>query len=192
MQTDLKPHFMTLSGSQYLKVAGRILWFREAHPNGSISSDLVQLDLDRGLAVFKAIVCDAQGVILATAYGSETQKGFPAGWIEKAETVAVGRALAQAGFGTAFAVADFHDHHDAKLADAPVQVQQPAKQTPVKTTQKATQDELKSMFALLTLHKRDTEWLKRKISDLGYPEKSADLDSNQVTYLKKLIAELDL
>ena len=118
---NLAPHMMDL-GADYLKVPGRVLLFRAAHPHGAITTDLVRLE--DGFAMFRATVTTADGVILAVAHGSETLKGFPNGFIEKAETVAVGRALASAGFGTQFAAADFTDHM-GKLVDAPVASKEP-------------------------------------------------------------------
>ena len=122
MKTDLKQYMMQLQGGQYLKVPGRIVAFREQFPMGKIVTELAHFDLERGFAMFKASIYandDDGSCLIATAYGSETQKSFPAGWIEKAETVAVGRALAQAGFGTAYALADFHESSENKLSDAP-------------------------------------------------------------------------
>jgi hypothetical protein len=126
---DVAPHMMTLPGGLYLKVPGRYLLFRQDHPLGRVETSPHLIDLERGIAIFIAKVYTAEGQLLATATGSETMRGFPAGWIEKAETVAEGRALAKAGYGTQFATADFHgqealerdatnDH--GKLADAPV------------------------------------------------------------------------
>lgn len=123
---DLSPHMMALSGADYLKVPGRVLLFRSYHPQGTIHTDLVQLDLERGFAMFRATITDGEGHILAVDYGTETLKGFPGGYIEKASTVSVGRALAAAGFGTAFAAADFHDDAEHKLADAPAKTSRKA------------------------------------------------------------------
>lgn len=126
---DVAPHMMTLPGGLYLKVPGRYLLFRQDHPLGRVETKPYLIDLERGIAIFTASVYTVEGQLLATATGSETLRGFPAGWIEKAETVAAGRALATAGYGTQFATADFHGQEDAardagvdegKLADAPV------------------------------------------------------------------------
>jgi hypothetical protein len=52
--------------------------------------------------VFQAVVKDAQGRIVATASKMETRDDF-ADFVEKAETGAIGRALAMCGYGTQFA-----------------------------------------------------------------------------------------
>jgi hypothetical protein len=94
-------HLMKLSNKDYLQVHWRLVWFRDAFPHGIITTSMLSLDLDRGLAVFKAIVDDGEGGI-GTGHGSETVKDFR-DFIEKAETKAIGRALAALGYGTQFA-----------------------------------------------------------------------------------------
>ena len=59
-------------------------------------------DPSQQIAVFKASVYDGEDRLLATATKMETAKGF-ADYLEKAETGAIGRALALAGYGTQFA-----------------------------------------------------------------------------------------
>ena len=65
----------------------------------------------------KAIIKDATGRIIATARKKETEVGFP-DYIEKAETGAIGRALAMCGYGTL--QAPEFDESD-RLADTPVE-----------------------------------------------------------------------
>jgi hypothetical protein len=57
------------------------------------------------------------GTVIATARKKETEIGFP-DYIEKAETGAIGRALAMCGYGTLQALEC--DEQD-RLADAPVE-----------------------------------------------------------------------
>jgi hypothetical protein len=180
---DLTPFFMTLSGKKYLQVAGRVLLFRDVHPSGGIHTELITLDLDKGFAQYKAVVLDANGAILATAYGSETLKGFPTGWIEKAETVAVGRALAAAGFGTQFALADFHDHDHAKLADAPVA---PSDAVTAEAIKKPTQAQIKRVFEAAKAGP-GLDWLKARCAELLIPAASAEW--SMVDY-QRLVTEL--
>lgn len=100
--------------TDYLPVAPRIAWFRKEHPDWSIVTKGVQL-ADKAV-VMKAIIKDADGKVIATARKRETPIGFP-DYIEKAETGAVGRALAMCGYGTLQAP-EFDEGE--RLADAPV------------------------------------------------------------------------
>ena len=66
--------------------------------------------------VMKATIKDVTGAVIATARKKETEAGFP-DYIEKAETGAIGRALAMCGYGTL--QAPEFDEQD-RLADTPV------------------------------------------------------------------------
>lgn len=124
----------------YLPVAARLLWFRSSCPQGTIKTIEVFLDLDRectkikkiwdstkrqniptsvtlpGYARFKAMIEDGKGGY-AEATGSESCVDF-GDYIEKAETKAVGRALAMLGYGTQFVGYEFEEGE--RLADAPL------------------------------------------------------------------------
>ncbi len=101
----------------YLPIQWRLVWFRDAHPHGEITTELLQLDLERKIAVFKAIVIDGEGGI-ATGHGTECEADFP-DYIEKAETKSIGRALAALGYGTQFTGDELNEEH--RIADAPVE-----------------------------------------------------------------------
>ncbi len=103
------------SESDYLPVAARIAWFRREHPDWSIITKTTQLA--NKAVVMKAIIKDANGRIIATARKKETEVGF-ADYIEKAETGAVGRALAMCGYGTLQAP-EFDE--EERLADSPIE-----------------------------------------------------------------------
>src|SRR5687768_12532322 len=78
----------------YLPVAARIAWFRKDNPYWSIVTRVEKWG-DKAV-IMKAIIKDMQGSVLATARKKETETGFP-DYIEKAETGAIGRALAMCG-----------------------------------------------------------------------------------------------
>jgi hypothetical protein len=148
-------HFRNLKGQSYLEVKHRVTWFRE----------LVEHDATAGMAMFKARAgwfTAENREAFATGYGSETKGDF-ADYVEKAETKAIGRALAYLGYGTAQAM-DL-DEGDS-VADSPVErrprqaQQQPARaQTqPHRRQQQAppapqTNDEAE-VAALETQHRR--------------------------------------
>jgi hypothetical protein len=79
-------------------VKWRLLWLRTEHPDASIETELMKHD--SGLALFRARVA-VPGAGTATGWGSETADDFR-DYIEKAETKALGRALAALGYGTQF------------------------------------------------------------------------------------------
>jgi hypothetical protein len=101
--------------TDYLPVAVRIAWFRREHPLWSIITEIEQLA--NKAVVMKATIKDMLGTVIATARKKETEIGFP-DYIEKAETGAIGRALAMCGYGTL--QAPEFDEQD-RLADAPVE-----------------------------------------------------------------------
>jgi len=105
---------MNLKGKPYLQVAHRIQWFREEKPDYSIETE-VKNGGDKCLA--KATIKDAGGRILATAHKTE-DKGSFGDYVEKAETGAIGRALAYCGYGTQFCSEELEEGE--RLADAPV------------------------------------------------------------------------
>ena len=105
--------------TDYLPVAARIAWFRREHPLWSIITE-VELQADKAV-VMKATIKDMLGTVIATARKKETEIGFP-DYIEKAETGAIGRALAMCGYGTL--QAPEFDEQD-RLADAPVEKKNP-------------------------------------------------------------------
>lgn len=95
-----KEHLIDLKGKDYLQVMWRLVWFREEKPAWCIDTRLEQLTENH--AVFSAKISDENGVQKASGYGSESIKDFR-DFIEKAETKAIGRALAMLGYGTQFA-----------------------------------------------------------------------------------------
>ena len=112
--TDLP--ISNLKGKDYLLVAHRIVWFREDHPDWSIETELLVSNSNE--ATCKAWVKDPSGRVIATGHKTETQEGFPYGHAEKAETGAIGRALALCGYGTQFAP-DLQE--DDMIVDSPIE-----------------------------------------------------------------------
>lgn len=89
-----------ITGKDYLEVKYRLVWFREEKPDWGIETEFLGGDATSALA--KATVRDSSGRIVATGHKFEDVQGF-ADFREKAETGAVGRALALIGYGTQFA-----------------------------------------------------------------------------------------
>ncbi|MBA2468182.1 MAG: hypothetical protein H0V37_02115 [Chloroflexia bacterium] len=109
-------HLSLVNGKDYLEVKWRLVWLRSEHPNASIETELVAHA--NGEAIFRALVTIPDGGS-ATGWGSEDAQGF-GDYIEKAETKAIGRALAALGFGTQFC-GDFDFGAAAgRVVDSPV------------------------------------------------------------------------
>jgi hypothetical protein len=200
-------HMMQLKSKEgskdYLPVQYRLVWFREMNPQGTVDTEEVEVDLDRecesevyvwnpekkrsektikqakGYARFRAIVTDGKGG-RATGTKSENAASFD-DYIEKAETGAVGRALAMLGYGTAFAP-ELDEQH--RLADSPIErngyqdgyskaVAQGSKTIDAETSTNASEQQVAS--------------IKKLCEHLGKPEPTETL-----TYInaKQMIADL--
>ena len=101
MSFNPNEHITKLKGKDYLEVKWRLAWFRDQRPHGQIHTSMLHIDFERGVALFKAVIDDGEGGI-GEGHGSESLKDF-GDYVEKAETKAIGRALASLGYGTQFA-----------------------------------------------------------------------------------------
>ena len=114
LKSGTKLPLMNIKGKDYLQVAHRLVWFREEHKDWSIETEL-QRQKDETFA--KAIIRNELGRIIAVAHKFEDKAGF-ADHAEKAETGAIGRALALCGYGTQFEPE--LDEGTERLADSPL------------------------------------------------------------------------
>ena len=100
----------------YAEVNQRIKAFRMVYPQGAIDTNMVS-NTD-GVCVFRAVIRDEQGRIIATgtAYEKESSSFInQTSYIENCETSAVGRALGMAGFGIDTSVASYEEVRNAQL-----------------------------------------------------------------------------
>jgi hypothetical protein len=95
---DPAKYLSRISGSDYLEVKWRLVWQRDRHPDAEISTELVAHE-DHAALFCARINLPSGGS--ATGWGSESAGDFR-DYLEKAETKAIGRALAALGFGTQF------------------------------------------------------------------------------------------
>jgi len=108
----------------YLDVQFRKLWFRLRYPEGKIQKRIKQMTDD--FAIIEARVYldrnDAENNYVANAFSRRFcyDGEFGLKYLELAETAAVGRALADAGFGSQFA--DTEGEADPEQVDAGVEV----------------------------------------------------------------------
>lgn len=106
-----------LKGKKYLPVQERVIWFREEHPDWGIDTELVLHT--ENFTTARAVIYDATGKKIACAHKSQDRKSFPQGFTEKAESGAIGRALALCGYGTQFVGLEFDEGEN--VVDSPTE-----------------------------------------------------------------------
>lgn len=121
-----------LKGKDYLQVAHRLVWFNETSDRFRITTDFLLVNDEQTIARANVTVFNKEGIEIksASATKRETKKDF-SDHTEKAETGAIGRALALMGYGTQFAIADLDE--GSRLADAPVVNTRTAAKSELKT-----------------------------------------------------------
>lgn len=109
----------------YLDVKYRKLWFRLAHPLGKIVSRII--NFAENMAIVEARIYldknDPEDQYISNSYAQKYRSEDPKfgdKFLEVAETAAVGRALADAGFGVQFA--DVGEENDPNQVDAGIPV----------------------------------------------------------------------
>lgn len=121
MPAHLKRHLLRVQGGKmYLPAAFRLVWFRDECPideGWGIMTEIKEGGVVQNIVSVQASIINPGGIVVAQAHKTETKEGFPQGFLEKAETGAIARALAMCGYGTQFSPElDEEDH----VADAPV------------------------------------------------------------------------
>ena len=106
---------------RYLDVKYRKLWFRLVNPTGKIISRIVHFT--ENMAVVEARIyldkCDQEDNYIANSFSQKFRTAdiqFGDKFLEMAETAAIGRALADAGYGLQFA--DVGEGNDPMQVDA--------------------------------------------------------------------------
>lgn len=103
-----------IKGKEYAEVNQRIKAFRMVHPNGTITTDIV--NIENGIVLMKASITDDEGRLIGTGYAYEKEKSSfinQTSYIENCETSAVGRALGMCGFGIDTSVASAEEVQNA-------------------------------------------------------------------------------
>lgn len=113
--TELINYVVLYEKNPYMLIPGRLLWFRHKHPKGQVVTHA--LEISREYAAMRAEVCSEAGYVLASGHGTGMPQARKFGdtHAEKAETMAIGRALAMAGFG--LAALGFHSDSEFDLGD---------------------------------------------------------------------------
>ena len=126
MNKNLADKAIDLKGKKYVLVSDRVIYFNEAYPEGSITTELVS-PVDADTVVIKAtirpgraIAVSKDGVVSSTIVSDRAFTGYSqATWgegfvnktsaLENAETSAVGRALAFMGIGVLDSIASIDE-----------------------------------------------------------------------------------
>ena len=100
---------MKIQGRDYAKVQDRLAEAHKAHGELSIITEMTIIDTEKNIFSFKASVITAKGEFTGHSLKSlKAPKDF-----EKAETIAVGRALAMAGYISVGAIASYDEVEDS-------------------------------------------------------------------------------
>jgi hypothetical protein len=188
--------------TEYLPVQWRLYWFRCENQKGKIDSKLLNIDLERGAAIFETYVEREDGGS-ARMHGSETQGDWK-DYIEKAQTKSLGRALAAVGYGSQFTDDEFVEGE--RIVDAPVP--QPAQNAPANTKpttrgnlsmvpQNGTEPSpllgaLQEMYIYardLQLVKSTVDWEALKVDILGKAVHDEEMQAGDVEKMRKGLAE---
>lgn len=114
---------VNIRGKEYQTVALRVQKFREAHPDWELSTEIIKAD--DVVVIMQARIYNADGKCISTGHAEEFRTSSQinsTSALENAETSAIGRALAAAGWGgTEFASAN--EVQNAIHQQAPKKVQ---------------------------------------------------------------------
>ena len=187
---DPTRHLTKVSGRDYLEVKWRLVWLRSLHPEAAIETELVEHR--NSLAVFRARVTLPSGAS-ATGWGSEGTGDF-GDYLEKAETKALGRALAALGFGTQFCPDYDFGAEQQRVVDSPVDIRNArapraaaASNGGSQPRQEATPRQIKYLYAVSRevgmsnddLEHRAQDAFGVAVADLGRREVSALIEQIQ-------------
>jgi hypothetical protein len=116
---DLVIPLTNLKGKDYMLVAHRLLWFVNDVKCYSITSNFFERTETAATCHVTVEILNEEGRVTRRAQSTkrETKADFN-DFTEKAETGALGRALASLGYGTAQALSDLEEN--MRLADAPL------------------------------------------------------------------------
>lgn len=177
---------LNLRGKLYLQVAQRLVWFREDNPSWLITTSFLRMEEDSTIA--KAEIFDEIGKLRAVGHKREDRKDF-SDHLEKAESSAVGRALAMIGYGTQFTAEELNEGE--RLADAPIDRSNPYAITPPGPQDGNTDPTHYKIsfgkFAQKTLEQVGPDELRGYV---GYLEKMAAKDKKEITGKVKEFIEL--
>lgn len=117
MAFDPSKHLRPMKGgAEYLDVKWRLVWLREEHPDAEVETRALEHEPGKWASFYARVALPGKGS--ATGHGSETAQDFR-DYYEKAETKALGRALAALGYGTQFVGEELDE--GVRIVDSPVE-----------------------------------------------------------------------
>lgn len=112
---------LSLRGKPYMQVAHRLVWFSEENERYNIKTEFLSITESNAVAKAHIVVLDNNNneIRTSSAIKSEHKTNFH-DFAEKAETGAIGRALALLGYGTQFTGDELNE--GSRLVDSPIDV----------------------------------------------------------------------
>ena len=110
---------VNLKGKSYLMVGHRLQWLSEKYEHYTVNTNFHLITEEQTICTATVTLFDKEGKVIRQAQATkrETKKDF-SDHTEKAETSAIGRALAILGLGTQHALSDLDEGE--RLADSPL------------------------------------------------------------------------
>jgi hypothetical protein len=168
---DPSRYLTKVGSSDYLEVKWRIVWLREVAPDARIVTELHSHGDQE--AIFRAEITIPGGGS-ATGWGTETFGDFR-DYLEKAETKALGRALAALGFGTQFCPDHDFGSSQGHVVDSPVDTGNYQGTRSASTNQPITPRQLNFILAIAQSKGLSEDWLNTEV---------------QVLYAKPLVEDI--
>lgn len=159
-----------IKGKDYAEVNQRVKAFRQVHPNGTITTEIVSLQ--DGVVLMKATILDDDQRLIATGLAYEKENSTfinKTSFIENCETSAVGRALGMCGFGIDVSIASKEEVENAQANQTKgvKKVKEETPKAPSETKQTKMSEETSKV--IFNLEETLKSWLvkKFKLESLG-------------------------
>lgn len=167
-------YLIKVKGKDYLEVKFRLHWFRQEKALWDIRTEIVKLDLERGIALVRADIYDEQGNHKSSGLKMEYQKNF-FDYVEKAETGSIGRALASMGYGTLQSAELDEGIEAGRICDSPVG-SPPNSSLP--STEKATENQLNYIKKIVNGNGGKTKFIEEINIEKLTKQEASDIINN--------------